>query len=183
METVSFTAMAEGTKADYDLLARYEHEYMATYPDRLLAALDKLKDAFAGYQVSRYEHSLQSASRALRDGRDEEYVVAALLHDIGDDLAPYTHGEMVAAVLKPYVRPEVCWAVKYHGLFQMYYYGRHTGDDPDGRDRYRNHEYFDACAEFCELYDQNCFDPDYESLGMEAFEPMVRRVFAEPRYL
>ena len=183
METVSFTAMAEGTKADYDLLARYEHEYMATYPDRLLAALDKLKDAFAGYQVSRYEHSLQSASRALRDGRDEEYVVAALLHDIGDDLAPYTHGEMVAAVLKPYVRPEVCWAVKHHGLFQMYYYGRHTGDDPDGRDRYRNHEYFDACAEFCELYDQNCFDPDYESLGMEAFEPMVRRVFAEPRYL
>ncbi len=183
METVSFRTMAEGTKEDYDLLARYEEEYMRTLPDRLLGALEALRGSYSGYQVSRYEHSLQSATRALRDGRDDEYVVAALLHDIGDELAPYTHGEMTAAVLRPYVRPEVCWAVKYHGLFQTYYYGEHTGDDPNARDAYRDHPYYEACVEFCERYDQNCFDPDYDSLPVTEFEAAVRRVVAEPKYL
>jgi len=183
METVGFTSMAEGTAEDYALLDRYEEAYLAVLPDRLLEALDRLRTSFAGYQVTRYEHSLQSATRALRDGRDEEYVVAALLHDIGDELAPYTHGEMVAAVLKPYVRPELCWVVKHHGLFQMYYYAHHSGGDRNARDRYRDHEWFDACAEFCEKYDQNCFDPGYDSLPVEHFEPMVRRVFSEVRYL
>jgi predicted HD phosphohydrolase len=175
--------MAEGTAEDYELLGRYEKDYVATLPDRLLAALDGLKRSFAGYQVSRYEHSLQSATRALRDGRSEEYVVAALLHDIGDELAPYTHGEMVAAILKPYVSEEICWVVKYHGLFQTYYYAHHTGGDRNARDRYSDHPYYEACRKFCELYDQSCFDPAYESLPVETFEPMVRRVFAEPRYL
>jgi len=175
--------MADGTAEDYALLERYEEGYVASLPDRLLEALDRLKSSLAGYQVSRYEHSLQSATRALRDGRDEEYVVAALLHDIGDELAPYTHGEMTAAILKPYVRPEVCWVVKHHGLFQMYYYAHHSGGDRHARDRYRDHEWYDACAEFCEKYDQNCFDPAYDSLPVSEFEPMVRRVFGEVRYL
>jgi predicted HD phosphohydrolase len=183
METVAFTRMADGTAEDYALLGRYEEGYVATLPDRLLDAFDKLKSSLAGYQVSRYEHSLQSATRALRDGRDEEYVVGALLHDIGDELAPYTHGEMVAAILRPYVRPEVCWMVKHHGLFQMYYYAHHSGGDRNARDRYHAHEWYDACAEFCEKYDQNCFDPTYDSLPVSEFEPMVRRVFSEVRYL
>jgi predicted HD phosphohydrolase len=183
VETVEFTRMADGTAEDYALLARYEEPFVAGLPDRLLGALDGLKASLAGYKVSRYEHSLQSASRAHRDGRSEEYVVAALLHDIGDELAPYTHGEMVAAVLRPYIAPEICWVVKHHGLFQMYYYAHHSGGDRNARDRYRDHPWFDACAEFCELYDQNCFDPAYESLPVEFFEPMVRRVFAEARYL
>ncbi|MFN8132301.1 MAG: HD domain-containing protein [Solirubrobacteraceae bacterium] len=183
METVSFTRMDEGTPEDYALLARLEAGYVAELPDRLLASLDALKVSMPGYQVSRYEHSLQSATRALRDGRDEEYVVAALLHDIGDELAPYTHGEMVAAILKPYVSEEVCWVVGHHGVFQQFHYGPASGDDPNARDRYRDHPWFDACAEFCAEYDQNCFDPEYESLPLEHFEPMVRRVFAEPRYL
>jgi predicted HD phosphohydrolase len=183
VQTVGFTRMADGTREDYDLLARYEDEYVTTLPDRLLEALERLRTSLAGYQVTRYEHSLQSATRALRDGRDEEYVVAALLHDIGDDLAPYTHGEMVAAILRPYVRPEVTWIVEHHGAFQLLYYGHHTGDDPNTRERWRGHRWFDACAEFCELYDQNCFDPSYESLPVEHFEPMVRRVFSHVRYL
>jgi predicted HD phosphohydrolase len=183
METVAFTRMADGTAEDYALLGRYEEGYVATLPDRLLDALDKLKSSLAGYQVNRYEHSLQSATRALRDGRDEEYVVGALLHDIGDELAPYTHGEMVAAILRPYVRPEVCWVVKHHGLFQMYYYAHHSGGDRNARDRYRDHEWYGACAEFCEKYDQNCFDPASDSLPVAEFEPMVRRVFGEVRYL
>jgi predicted HD phosphohydrolase len=183
METVSFTRMVDGTAADYELLARHEEEYMEALPDRLLAAVRALEHSFGGYQVSRCEHSLQSATRALRDGRSDAYVVAALLHDIGDELAPYTHGQMVATILRPYVEPRICWIVEHHGVFQQYFSGRQTGEDPNARDRYRSHEWFDDCAEFCELYDQNCFDPDYASLPLERFEPLVREVFSEPRYL
>src|SRR2546423_8553953 len=183
METVRFTRMADGTAEDYALLDRYEEQYMTGLPDRLLESLEKLRASFAGYQVSRYQHSLQSATRALRDGRDEEYVVAALLHDIGDELAPYTHGEMVAAILRPFVREELCWIVKHHGVFQMYYYAHHTGGDRNARDRYRDDPHFEACAEFCERYDQASFDPAYSSEAVELFEPMVRLVFAESRYL
>jgi predicted HD phosphohydrolase len=183
METVGFTRMADGTAEDYELLARLEEEYMQRLPDRLLAAVQALESSFAGYQVSRYEHSLQSATRALRDGRSDEYVVAALLHDIGDELAPHTHGQMVGAILRPFIEPRICWIVEHHGVFQQYFYGRQTGEDPDARERYRGHEWFDDCAEFCELYDQNCFDPGYDSLPIEEFEPLVRKVFSEPQYL
>ena len=183
METVSFTAMADGTKEDYALLDRYADEYLQTLPDRLLEALEGLRSSLAGYRVTRYEHSLQSATRAYDDGRDEEYVVAALLHDIGDELAPLTHGEFMGAVLRPYCRPEVVWIVRHHGVFQSYYYAHHSGGDRNARDRFRDSPWFDACAEFCERYDQNCFDPAFVSRPVGFFEPMVRRVFAEPRYL
>src|ERR1700730_9492765 len=134
METVKFTRMSDGSKEDYALLARLEKPFLAALPDRILAAFDDLKRSYAGYQVSRYEHSLQSATHAERDGRDDEYIIAALLHDLGDELAPHTHGEMVAAILKPYVRPELCWIVKYHGLFQQYYYAHYHGSDRNLRD-------------------------------------------------
>jgi predicted HD phosphohydrolase len=183
METVSFVNMADGTKEDYDLLGRYESAFLAELPDRLLAALEGLRASYPGYQVSRYEHSLQSATRAYRDGRDPEYVVAALLHDLGDELAPLCHGEMVGAILRPYVRPELTWVVKHHGVFQLLYYGHHIGQDQNARDRFRDSPWFDACAEFCERYDQNCFDPEYDSLPADFFAPMVREVFSEPRYL
>lgn len=183
METVSFIAMADGTREDYALLAEHEDRFVAALPDRLLGSLDALRSSLGGYRITRLEHSLQSATRAERDGRDDEYVVAALLHDIGDDLAPYTHGELAASVLKPYVRPELTWVIKHHGVFQLYYYGHHVGADRNARDRFRGSPHFDACAEFCEKYDQNCFDPDYDWLPVEHFEPALRRVFAEPRYL
>ncbi len=183
METVGFTRMSEGTREDYELLDRYEEQFNAELPDRLLRALDGLKQSLAGYKVSRYEHSLQSATRAHRDGRSEEYVVAALLHDLGDELAPHTHGEMSAAIMKPFIAPDICWIVGHHGVFQMYHYGPLTGDDPNARDRFRDSPYFDGCAEFCALYDENCFDPSYDWEPVEFFEPMVRRVFAAPRYL
>jgi predicted HD phosphohydrolase len=181
--TVSFTAMADGTKQDYELLDRREAEYSERLPERLLAAVQALQHSFSGYQVTRYEHSLQSATRALRDGRDEEYVVMALLHDIGDELAPHTHSEMTGAVLRPFVWPGLVWIVSHHGAFQLYYYGHHYGLDRNIRDRWVGHEHYDACVEFCELYDQSCFDPAYDSEPLERFEPMVRRVCSEPRYL
>jgi predicted HD phosphohydrolase len=183
VETVSFTRMKDGTPEDYALLDTYERAYVEGLPDRLLAALDGLKGSFDGYRVSRYEHSLQAATRAHRDGRSEEYVVATLLHDIGDALAPYTHGEMVAAVLRPFVPEDVHWIVKHHGVFQMYYYAHHSGEDRNARDRYRDDPHFAAAAEFCERYDQASFDPDYEWEPIEFFEPMLRRVVAEPKYL
>ncbi len=181
--TVSFTRMADGTAEDYALLGRYEDAFMDGLPDRLLEALERLKGSFGGYRVTRYEHSLQAATRALRDGKDEAYVVATLLHDIGDDLAPYTHGEMVATVLKPYVAPAICWMIGHHGVFQLYYYGHHTGQDRNARDRFRDHPNYAMTEEFCERYDQASFDPAYDSEALATFEPMVRRVFAEPRFL
>ncbi len=183
METVSFTRMEDGTKADYDILGRLEHVYVSHLPDRILQAVSDLKKSLSGYQVTRFEHSLQSATRAYQDGKDEEYVVAALIHDIGDVLAPLAHGEMVGAIMKPYFPERLCWIVKYHGVFQLYYYGHHVGADRNARDEWKDHPWYDDCAEFCAKYDQNCFDPQFESLPLEFFEPMVRRVFAESRYL
>lgn len=177
--TVSFTEMKHGSKEDYLLLEKLEHQYTSELPDRILQSVRDLKQSLSGYQVTRYEHSLQSATRAYRDGRDEAYVVAALIHDIGDVLAPFTHGEMVGALMKPFFSERLCWIVKHHGVFQMIYYAHHYGEDPNARDLYKDHEWFDDCAEFCELYDQNCFDPNYESLPLEFFEPMVRRQFGK----
>src|SRR5271165_1294793 len=134
-QTVSFNQMADGTREDYELLDRYAVEHDRTLVDRVLAALLALEGSFAGYKVTRLEHSLQSASRAFRDARSEEYVVAALLHDIGDELAAHTHGELAAAVLRPFVSEEIWWIGKHHGIFQAYYYAHHDGSDRNVRDR------------------------------------------------
>ena len=135
-----------------------------------------------GYQVSRLEHSLQSATRALHAGESEEMIVAALLHDIGDELAPMNHSEYAASILKPYVSEKTHWIVEKHGEFRAYYYAHHLGGNRNKRDKYKGHKYFDACLNFCEKYDQCSFDPDYESYPLEKFEPMVRNIFARKPY-
>lgn len=183
MQHVSFTRMDVGTQQDYLFLHHLEQDFNAALPDRLMVALEDLKESFGGYQVTRYEHCVQTASRALRDGRDDEYVAMSLVHDIGDTLAPFTHSEMIAAVLRPFVRPEIHWIAKHHAAFQLYYYGHHLGEDRNARDVFRGSEWFDATAEFCEKYDQMSFDPNYESLTTTDFEPILRRVFSKPRYL
>ncbi len=180
--TVGFRQMKDGTREDYALLGRYEHDYALALPDRLLAALAKLDTGLAGYPLSRYQHSLQTASRALRDGADTELVVAALVHDVGDDLAPYNHAELAAGILRPYVRAEVTWIVEQHGLFQSYYYAHHYDRDRNGRERFRGHRWFDACAAFCERWDQASFDPAYPSEPLERFVPLVREVFTRPAH-
>ena len=133
MQTVQFTQMRDGTKAEYDLLHEMERHYIAALPDRILGALRALDDGLGGYRVSRLQHSLQAATRAERDGADSDWVVAALVHDIGDALAPENHSQLAAAVIRPYVRAEVTWAVLMHGVFQQHYYGHHLGLDPDAR--------------------------------------------------
>jgi predicted HD phosphohydrolase len=169
--------MADMTAEDAQLMEEDFAESLETYPDRLLAAVANLENFQGPLQVTRLEHSLQSATRAERDGQSEEYVAAALLHDIGDELAPYSHGDMVAAIIKPYLGERLAWIVGKHGLFQAYYYAHLVGGDRNARDKYKDHPYYDDCAEFCEKYDQNCFDPDYDSLPLEHFEPIIRRIF------
>jgi predicted HD phosphohydrolase len=176
-ETVSFRRMADGTRADYELLARHETAFVAGTADRILAHLQRLDDGLGGYQVTRLEHSLQAATRAWRDGADADWIVAALLHDIGDDLAPHNHDSLAAAVIRPYVREEVSWVVQHHGIFQLPYYAHHTGGDPNAREKYRGHPSFDAAVVFCERWDQASFDPDYDALPLAFFTPIVREVF------
>ena len=183
---VSFTQMKAGTRADYLLLDQSEREFALQLPERVLGALRDLDHAVEGYPVSRLEHSLQAATRARRDGADDELVLAALIHDMGDLLAPYNHAELAAAVIRPYVREQVSWIVEQHGLFQTYYYVHHLGGDRNMRERMRGHRWYDICAGFCEQYDQCSFDPKYPSLPLAEFEPLVREIFArkphDPRY-
>ena len=182
MQHVEFVNMADGTREEYEFLDKMEQRYIAGLADRVLEGLRRLENSISGYQVSRLGHSLQSATRAHRAGEAEELVVAALLHDIGDDLAPHSHGELAAAVLRPFVSEKTYWIVKHHGLFQMYYYAHHFGGDRNARERFVDHPYYQATVDFCENYDQNCFDPDYDTLPLEYFEPMVRRVLSEVRF-
>jgi predicted HD phosphohydrolase len=179
-ETVGFTRMQDGTREDYALLARHEAAFAAGTAERVLAHLGRLDEGLGGYKLSRLRHSLQSATRAWRDGADVDWIVAALLHDIGDDLAPHNHDSLAAAVIKPYVREEVSWVIQHHGIFQMVHYTQHVGGDPDTREKYRGSPHFDAAAAFCERWDQASFDPDYDTPPLEFFAPMVREVFARP---
>ena len=183
---VSFRQMQYGTREDYLLLDEAERQYAAGLADRVLQALHQLDHSLEGYPVSRLEHSRQAATRAMKDRADEEMIVAALLHDIGDELAPYNHAELAAAVLRPYVRPEVSWIVAQHGLFQNYYYVHHFGGDRNARERWRHHPWYEACVHFCAAWDQCSFDPDYPTEPLATFEPVLRRIFAraphDPRY-
>lgn len=179
-ERASFREMKEGTKEDWAIIGAEYREFARDLPDRVLEHLKLLDGDFSGFPVCRLEHSLQTATRAHRDGRDEQYVVMALLHDIGDTLGSYNHPEVAAAIIKPFVTEEVHWICQNHGAFQGYYYFHHLGMDRDMRETFRDSPHFDACAEFCEKYDQAAFDPEYESEPLEFFEPMVRRVMAKP---
>ena len=179
--SVSFTKMSDGTAEDYALLSEYEAAELAAFPDRVIGWLCSM-DEHTGYRISRLDHSLQAATRAQRAGEDDETVVVALLHDIGDVLAPANHSEAAAAMLRPYVSEKNYWIVRHHGLFQEKYYAHHYGRDPDVRDRFKDHPHYAATVKFCENYDQVSFDPDYPAETLAFFEPMVRRVLAAPRH-
>ena len=180
-EQTTFTAMRDASREDYQAIERHSQDFFTGLPDRILAHLSLLAGDTGGYAVDRLTHSLQTATRAQRDGRDDEYVVCALLHDIGDTLAPANHSDLAAAILEPFVSEKNVWIVKQHAVFQGYYFFHHLGLDRDMRERFRDHEWFRDCAEFCEKYDQNSFDPDYDTLPLEAFEPAVRKLFAAAR--
>jgi len=177
----SFTSMERSTAADWALIASQFPEFAARLPDRVLAHLQLLDGDARGFAVDRLVHSLQTATLAHRDGRDEEYVVCALLHDIGDTLASHNHADVAAAILRPFVSEANLWMVEKHAVFQGYYFFHHLGMDRDARERFRDHPWFERTAEFCERYDGPAFDPRAEHLPLAFFEPMVRRVFTMPR--
>jgi predicted HD phosphohydrolase len=176
-----FRAMTEGTARDWAGIERGDAAYAEGLANRLMAVLPLLAGEPHGFAVDRLAHGLQAASRAHRDGRDEAYVVCALLHDLGAALAPADHADLAAMILRPYVPEADHWMVKHHDIFQGYYFLHFLDHDRDARERYRGHPHFERTAEFCHLYDQSAFDPDYPTMPLEAFAPMLRRVLARPR--
>ncbi|HWJ62731.1 MAG TPA: HD domain-containing protein [Acidimicrobiales bacterium] len=173
--------MEDATPAEVALVVDAAQGHLrANQVDHLIGLLLGMRGPTLGFQVDRYEHSLQTASRALRDGARTDMIVAALLHDVADNLAPTNHSEVAAAILGPYLDEEATWVVRHHGVFQGYHYWHKMGEDRDARDRYRASPHFEAAAHFCAEWDQTSFDPDYDTLGLEVFEPMVRFVFSRP---
>lgn len=179
-QRASFRSMDEGNQQDWAIIGSHFMPFAAELPDRVLKHLQLLDGDYGGFPIDRLQHSLQTATRAQRAGESEPYVVAALLHDIGDTLGSYNHPDIAAAILKPFVDDRIHWIVEHHGIFQGYYFFHHLGMNRDMREAFRGHEHFEETARFCELYDQSAFDPGYESAPLEFFEPMVRRVFARP---
>ena len=169
--------MKNGSREDYELLEKYEKNFERKTADRLLKYLASQTTTLEGYQITRLEHSLQAATRAYKNGESEEMVVATLLHDIGDDLAPMNHSQYAASIIRPYVSEKTYWIILHHGLFQTYYSAHHLGGDRNARDKFKKHKYYQDTVDFCEKYDQSSFDPNYKSMSLEEFEPMVKKIF------
>ncbi|HEY9095249.1 MAG TPA: HD domain-containing protein [Hydrogenophaga sp.] len=177
----TFTRMEESTAADWKAIGGEFMQFAAKLPDRIITHLRLLENDYGGFPVDRYTHCLQTATRALEDGRDEEYVVCALLHDIGDTLGSFNHADIAAAILQPFVSEENHWMVKHHAIFQGYYFFQHIGMDRNLRDNFKSHPAYERTAEFCALYDNPAFDPNGATLPLSTFEPMLRRVMASPK--
>ena len=179
-DKVSFISMDEGTREDYDLVFSHDAENATHQAERVIEWLRSM-DGDSPYAISRLGHSLQTATRAEEDGADEEMVMCALLHDLGDVLAPANHSQVAAALLRPYVSEKNWWIVEHHGLFQGYYWFHHYDKDRNARDRYTDHPYYQDCVDFCERWDQRSFDPDYPSKPLEYFIPAIERLFSKVR--
>ncbi len=177
----TFSSMELSTADDWKAIGAEFPATAAAAADRVLAHLKLLDGDIGGFPIDRYQHSLQTATRALKDGKDEEYVVCALLHDIGDTLGCYNHFDIAAAILKPFVSDAHLWMVQHHGIFQGYYFFHHIGLDRNMREQFRSSPHFGLTEEFCALYDNPAFDPKAETLPISEFEPMVRRVFSTVR--
>jgi predicted HD phosphohydrolase len=173
-QRTSFRAFEESTANDWAIIAPNAHVLQSHVPDHVIEQLRYLEHDDNVFPVSRLEHSLQTATRAERDGRDDEYVLSALLHDIGDALSPMNHGAVAAAILQPFVSEANHWMVAHHEIFQGYYFWHHLGRDRNSRDAYRDSPFFEYTAEFCAKYDQVSFDADYRTEPLEHFVPLVR---------
>jgi predicted HD phosphohydrolase len=177
----TFISMENSTQADWALIVPEAMKMARALPDRVLAHLQLLDGDFGGFPIDRLSHCLQAATLAHRDGRDEEYVVCALLHDIGDTLGSYNHADIAAAILKPFVSEANVWMVQHHGIFQGYNFFHHIGLDRHMRDQFKGQPHAERTAEFVARYDNPAFDAKGEMLPLSFFEPMVRRVMAAPR--
>ncbi|WP_166263934.1 HD domain-containing protein [Marinobacter caseinilyticus] len=177
----TFTDMKDSTAEDWQVIADHFRAFGKGLPDRIMAHLQLLQGDFGGFAIDRLNHCLQTATRAHRDGKDEEYVVCALLHDIGDTLGSYNHADVAAAILQPFVSEDNHWMVKHHAIFQGYYFFHHLGMDRDMREQFKDHPCYRQTLEFVTEYDSPAFDPAAETLPLDYFEPMLRRVMSRPR--
>ena len=182
MKTVNFTKMKNGSKDDYQLLEKYEKKFERQTADRILSYLSKQTSTLEGYKISRLEHALQAATRAYINKESEEMIVATLLHDIGDDLAPMNHSQYAASILRPYVSEKTYWIILHHGLFQTYYSAHHLDRDRNARDKFKDHKHYAATIDFCEKYDQCSFDPNFKNMSLKDFEPLVKKIFSRDPY-
>ena len=182
MKTVNFTEMKNGNKDDYQLLEKYEKSFERQTAVRILKYLSMQTSTLEGYKISRLEHALQAATRAYKNKESDEMVVATLLHDIGDDLAPMNHSQYAASILRPYVSEKTYWIILHHGLFQTYYSAHHLDRDRNVRDKFKGHKFYTATIDFCEKYDQCSFDPNFKSMSLKDFEPLVKKIFARDPY-
>ena len=176
-----FRAMTEGTRDEWQLIGAELARFAKRLPERLVAHLELLRGDYCGFPIDRLEHCLQTATRAFQAGRDEEYVVCALLHDVGDTLGSYNHADLAGVIVQPFVSEENHWMVQHHAIFQGYYFFHFIGLDRYGREKFRGHPYFDRTEEFCSVFDQVAFDPNFKSMPLEAFVPMLQKVFARAR--
>ena len=182
MNQVKFSQMKDGDKEDYELLIKFEDKFNEGTAERIIRVLKGLESSLGGYKVSRLEHSLQTASRAMRDNASEEMIVAALLHDIGDEIAPLNHSELAASVLKPFVSEKTRWIVEKHGLFQAYYYNHYYNKNRNLRDEYKGHKFYEDTINFCYKWDQASFDPNYNTIPLDDFIPLVGKIFSRTPY-
>lgn len=179
-QRATFARMDEGTQEDWQIIAAHNGVFAKGLADRVLSHLELLKGDTGGFAVDRLEHSLQTATLAANAGKDDETIVCALLHDIGDTLGSYNHADIAATILEPFVTEENHWIVKHHGIFQGYYFFHYLGLDRNLREQYADHPHYEACAAFCRL-DQAAFDPNFKSASLQEFEPLVQKLFEAPR--
>ncbi|MFT7602312.1 MAG: putative HD phosphohydrolase [Acidimicrobiales bacterium] len=180
-KSAQFGAMTEATELDWQIIAAHNREFAKGLADRVIGHLQLLEGDAGGFTVDRLEHSVQTATRAHRDGKNDEYVVCALLHDIGDTLGTFNHPDIAVSVLKPFVSDEHLWMVEKHGIFQGYNFFHHLGMDRNMRDQFAGHPSYDLTVEFCQEYDQPAFDPTYDSMSLADFLPAVRELFGSPK--
>ena len=177
----TFTKMSQSTAEDWAIIVPEQMEFFKKLPDRILSHMELLAGDYGGFAIDRLQHSLQTAHRAAEAGEDDEYVICALLHDIGDTLGSANHADVAAAILQPYVSAENHWMVKHHAIFQGYNFFHFLGADRNMRDQFRENDYFKRTARFIAKYDDPAFDPNMPELALSLFEPILRRVFSEPK--
>jgi predicted HD phosphohydrolase len=179
--TTTISSLAEATQADVELICAYDRIWHNGLPTRVLAHLELLRGDYGGMSVDRLDHCLQTATRATRAGESDEFILCALLHDIGDTVASYNHADLAATIVQPFVEPELVWMVQHHAIFQSYYFFGHLGLDPNGRDQFASHAHFDVTAKFCDEYDQAAFDHRYATMPLAEFVPLVTELMRRPR--
>ncbi|WP_233887876.1 HD domain-containing protein [Paraburkholderia flagellata] len=181
MTLATFKRMQDSTQEDWGIIKPQAAEYFSKLPGRVIAHLSLLQGEFSGFPIDRYQHCLQTATLALKDGRDDEYVVCALLHDIGDTLGSYNHPEIAAAILKPFVSEANLWMIEHHGIVQGHNFFHHIGMDRNMREQLKEHPHYQRTLEFVDLYDDPAFDASSQTWSIDVFEPIVRRVMNTPK--